>query len=300
MRQIVIAGLALALTGCITPLPDISQSRSPCRTEPGGWCDFVREAAREAYPFAMMSNNAYLDEEAYAQLPAGFERRKSLDNDDSGLAYIVFDQYTGDRKLTRRVIAFRGTDAGSTSDLFAGSFDDRQRNEAEAAYVRERALLDQAGLTGVPIIVAGHSLGGALATQISINHPEVRAYVFNTSPFFSGDPAANDSNRVAISERGEFLRILRRYKTPPAADVIIINCNPSLNVGSKHSIRRLSDCLMWIAAYSDREALQLVNSETPAVNKPEVECGDANKRHPGLMEKAAEPCLHMPKPPQKD
>lgn len=300
MRQIVIAGLALALTGCITPLPDISQSRSPCRTEPGGWCDFVREAAREAYPFAMMSNNAYLDEEAYAQLPAGFERRKSLDNDDSGLAYIVFDQYTGDRKLTRRVIAFRGTDAGSTSDLFAGSFDDRQRNEAEAAYVRERALLDQAGLTGVPIIVAGHSLGGALATQISINHPEVRAYVFNTSPFFSGDPAANDSNRVAISERGEFLRILRRYKTPPAADVIIINCNPSLNVGSKHSIRRLSDCLMWIAAYSDREALQLVNSETPAVNKPEVECGDADKRHPGLMEKAAEPCLHMPKPPQKD
>ena len=303
-RMVAAAGLSLLLAGCITPLPDLTQSRSPCRTEPGGWCDFVRKAADEVYPYAMLSTNAYRDEDRYDRLPAGFERREIEDGADSGLAYLVFNRYSpgesGQRKLLARVIAFRGTDAGSTSDLFSGSLGDSQREGARLAYDRERALLDSQGLAEVPIETTGHSLGGALATQISIEHPEVRAYVFNTSPFFSGDPMTNDTNRLAISERGEFLRLLRRYKTTPAAEEIVINCNPSSTATSKHSVRALSDCLMWIAAYADAEAHALLDKDDVAVKKPEVECGEADKVHPGPGKTAREPCIHTPRPPAKN
>jgi hypothetical protein len=296
-------GFSLLLGGCITPLPDLTQSRSPCRDQPGGWCDFVHEAAREAYPYAMLSTNAYLDDDLYDHLPAGFEQRVEAENDKGGLAYLVFDRFGSERgvkgELLERVIAFRGTEAGSTSDLFSGSLGQRQRDGARAVYIRERALLDASGHGSVPIVVTGHSLGGALATQISIEHPDVRAYVLNTSPFFAGDPMMNDTNRLAISERGEFLRLLRRYKTAPAAEEIVINCNPSSNAASKHSIRALSDCLMWIAAYSSAEAHSLLGQDDAPVRKPEVECGPADKVHPGPGQSSPEPCIHAPMAPVK-
>lgn len=304
IRLLAAASLSLLLAGCITPLPDITQSRSPCRMEPGGWCGFVRDAASEAYSYAMLSTNAYQDDDRYERLPAGFERRELAGNDDSGLAYSVFDRFVPaqgpQRKLAARVIAFRGTEMGSTSDLFSGSLGERQREGAAVVYARERALLDSAGNSAVPIVVTGHSLGGALATQISIEHPEVRAYVFNTSPFFSGDPTTNDTNRLAISERGEFLRLLRRYKTTAAADEIVINCNPSSAATSKHSVRALSDCLMWIAAYADAEAHALLDKDDAQVKKPEVECGEVDKRHPGPRTTVREPCVHAAKPPTRD
>ena len=285
---------ALALSGCITPLPDLTQSRSPCRSEPGGWCDFVREAAVESYAYAMLSSNAYDDEDTYTTLPLAYVERKAADNDDSGLAYAVFDKYAvkdGARgNLVARVIAFRGTEAGSTSDIFSGSLGGSQRNGARAVYEAERAQLDAELLQNIPIEVTGHSLGGALATQISIENPHVKAYVFNTSPFFSGDPRANDMNRLAVSERGEFLRVLRRYKVSPAAEVLVINCNPSKSAGKKHSIRRLADCLTWIAAYEDKTAYGLL--EANEIMKPEVECGEPDKLHPGRSHAPYPLCVH--------
>lgn len=306
-RRLLAALAPLALVGCITPLPDLTQSRSPCRMEPGGWCDFVREAAQASYGYAMLSSNAYEDEDSFAALPLAFEPRQAADNDGSGLAYSVFDRFEvkdGKRgKLLARVIAFRGTEGASWNDLFSGTLGDRQRFGARAVYLAERAALDGAGMAGVAIEVTGHSLGGALATQISIEHPEVKAYLFNTSPFFTGDPMLNDANRLAISERGEFLRLLRRYKETAAAEQVVINCNPSSNAGSKHSIRKLAECLTWIAAYGDSEALTLVRRNI--VKKPEVECGPADKVHPGfesrLLAKGEDlpVCLHEAKPPDR-
>ncbi len=302
-RGFLAAAGAMALAGCITPYPDITQSRSPCRMEPGGWCDFVREAAVQTYAYAILSSNSYEDEDKYDVLPPAFLERETMDNDESGLAYSVFDRHelvNGEKgKLLARVVAFRGTEFGSTSDIFSGSLGDSQREGARMVYAAERAHLDSENYQDVPIEVTGHSLGGALATQISIENPGVRAFVFNTSPFFSGDPMANDMNRISVAERGEFLRLLRRYKAPPAADAVIINCNPSASAGAKHSIRKLADCLTWIAAYEDQAAFDLLDKDDDPILKPELECGEPDKTHPGPGGSGTEPCAHAPLKPEK-
>ena len=286
----------LLLSGCITPYPDLTQSRSPCRMEPGGWCEFVRDAAVESYPYAMLASNSYQDDDRYGVLHPAFLRREASDNDDNGLAYSVFDRYlleNGERtELLARVIAFRGTEFGSTSDIISGSLGESQREGAGKVYAAERAALDAEQYQDIPIEVTGHSLGGALATQISIDNQGVRAYVFNTSPFFSGDPMQNDNSRLAVAERGEFLRILRQYKAAPAADVFVINCNPTASAAEKHSIRKLADCLTWIAAYDDPLAYALLAADDDPITKPEVECGEPDKPHPGAGSGRSGPCLH--------
>jgi pimeloyl-ACP methyl ester carboxylesterase len=277
-------------------LPDLTQSRSPCRSEPGGWCGFVREAAVESYAYAMLSSNAYQDKDEYLALPPGLVEREAADTDDSGLAFSVFDRFANGSSDARakpaaRIIAFRGTDFGSTSDLLSGTLGDGQRTAALAIYAAERAYLDNNSMQDVPIEVTGHSLGGALATQISIDNPGIKAFVFNTSPFFAGDPMQNDTDRLAVAERGEFLRVLRRYKAPPAANAVIINCSPTATAAGKHSIRKLADCLTWIAAYDDKAAFSALGPN--AIAKPEVECGALDKVHPGPARGAAEPCVHL-------
>ncbi len=297
--RVLAAVSGLALAGCVTPYPDLSQSRSPCRSEPGGWCSFVRQAAVDSYGYAMLSANAYgsEDEDYYAVLPPQFALVRVSDDDESGLAYTVFDRYRDANRSgapLARVIAFRGTEFGSRVDIVRGSLRDDQIEASAKVYAAERASLDAKGNTGVRIEATGHSLGGALATQMSIDHPDVRAVVFNTSPLFAGDPMANDTQRLALAERGEFLRLLRRYSAPPAANTVVVNCNPSAGATAKHSIRKLGDCLAWIAAYDDVAAGALLAANFIA--KPEVECGPVDKAHAGRIAPGdyttLEPCPH--------
>lgn len=269
--------------------------------EPGGWCDFVGKSAARSYGYAMLSNNAYEDDEKYSALPLNFEKREALSDDKSGLSYSVYDRYLvsgGQRgKIAARVIAFRGTDFGSRADIFSGTLGSSQIELARIVLAAEMADIALSPTPDVTIELTGHSLGGALATQLSIENPGLKAYVFNTSPFFKGDPMASDTDRVSISERGEFLRLLRRYKAPPAAEVLVINCNPSASAGAKHSIRKLADCLTWIAAYREDGAYTLLQRD--AIRKPEVECGPEDKEHPGVVgsgvREAVVPCAHSQK-----
>lgn len=293
-RGAALVSLALLLSGCVT-YPDITQSRSPCRMEPGGWCGFVREAAAESFPYVLASTEAYQgDDDTYGDLAPVLKRLERLpieeDDADKGFDYQVFEQFEGlgrNRRKVARVVAFRGTDFDSATDIWFGSVKDTQIDIALRYFAAEKERWGD----DVPWIVTGHSLGGALATEVSIMYPGVKAYMFNVSPFYRGDSMANDTYRTVINERGEALRQFRKYRAAPAADLFVINCRPEASSFTKHKIRRLSDCITWIAAYNDPRAHHIV--QRYEIRKPPVECGAEDKPHPGVGAQVSEPCVHI-------
>jgi hypothetical protein len=289
--------LLLALTACVT-YPDISQSRSPCRMEPGGWCPFVREAAVEAWPYAVAATNAYTgDDDVFVDdgpLLEQLERLPIAEEDaKKGFGYELFAQYApgsdGDpnRQPTARIMAFRGTDFDGFTDIFYGTLRSDQIAIALRYFDAERARWG----SDPQWIVTGHSLGGALATEVSIRYPGVRAYMFNASPFYGGDGMTNDVQRTVFNERGEVLRRFARFDIDPAADVFTVNCGPQNGQFTKHKIRPLADCITWIAAYGSEDALAVVKAN--AVPKPMVECGPEDKTHPGRITRPLLPCVHQ-------
>lgn len=290
--------LGLALTGCVTTYPDISQSRSPCRSQPGGWCAFLREGAVEAWPFAIASTNAYTgDSELFADLGPQLERLTRLpiaeEDANKGFNYEIFAQYApgsagnSARKPIARIMAFRGTDLGGLSDIFYGSLRADQVELAIRYFDAERA---RSG-SDIPWVVTGHSLGGALATEVSVKYRSVQAYMFNTSPFRLDDVDVNDVQRTVFNERGEVLRRFERYDVAPASDVFTVNCGPQKNTLAKHKVRPLADCITWIAAYASEDALSVVKAN--GLKKPAVECGPEDKQHPGKQTRSPVPCVHI-------
>ncbi len=297
LRRAGIALLLLTLGGCVT-YPDISQSRSPCRSEPGGWCAFVREAAVEAWPYAVASTNAYVgDDDLFIDLGPTLNRIERsdipMDYEGKGFGYEVFEQFAPgtwgdpDRVPVARILAFRGTDFDGFTDIFYGTLRSDQIEIAVRTFENERERFSD----DVPWIVTGHSLGGALATEVSIKYPEVRAFMFNTSPFYEGDGMTNDVRRTVFNERGELLRRFARFDSAPAAELFTLNCAPQKGTITKHKIRPLADCITWIAAYGDKEAYAVVKANN--VSKPMVECGEEGKPHPGTGYRQLEPCVHV-------
>lgn len=300
LRSVAAAFCVLLLSACAT-LPDISQSRSPCRFEPGGWCPFVREASLEAWPFAVAATNAYAgDSDVFADIGPQLEKidRLPIAAEDSkrGFGYELFAQYAPgsagkrSRRPIARILAFRGTDVSVSrglTDIFYGTLRGDQIALAFRYFDAERARFDD----GLPWVVVGHSLGGALATEISVKYPEVRAYMFNTSPFYAGDAMTNDVQRMVFNERGEVLRRFARFDADPAADVFTVNCAPHKSRLAKHKVRHLADCITWIAAYASDDALAVVRANE--VPKPAVECGPEDKPHPGRQTRERAVCVHV-------
>lgn len=285
-RLIAAAALFPVLSGCVATraLPDLTQSRGPCTDQEGGWCTFTRELAVSAWQYAQLSSNAYCDDTEPFELPSGYtvvsrlpaqdicdlERaatkgdaaakarlkpiRKALSKRGThGFNYTVYDKRNARGALERRVIAFRGTDPGQLADWWYGNIGSTQRDQGLALYASERAKLDADGNKAVPIAVTGHSLGGAIAIQVSLAHAGVDAYVFNTSPRYElVQPNAN--RRLAIAERGDLLEALRSRSMPVRQDLLIINCRPLGSNVTDHSVRKLAECVTWIAAGADAGA----------------------------------------------
>lgn len=304
--------LALTLSGCAT-FPEITQARSACVNQPGGWCSFTRNAAEDSYIYAIAATNVYKDpDETFRFEGTSLEHvsREELPKDvgDTGFDYEVYERYSRPKgpkdEPFERIIAFRGTDA-SAADVVYGSLRPNQREHAIEYFKKELARFPKTKRW----ILTGHSLGGALATEVSIRVADfnleegvtLHAYAFNVSPFYAYESGDFYPNRTIINTRGEVLRSLRKFRPSPAADMYVINCNPEAGSFSKHSIARLASCLTWIAAYHTAEAGTFIdlNAQGPLatrINKPGVECGEIDKPHPGVIPEEVrdqqETCLH--------
>ena len=281
VRATVGAGAALLLSACAT---DLTQARSPCVYDPGGWCDFTRAAAEESWQYAQLSNNVYRDEEELPHPPGGFEPALNTPAEHAGgYAYIVYDRYApggdGEKTLAERVIAFRGTEMDSFEDWVFGNIGAQYNDRGWDTYAEQRKMLDEQGLDDVPITLTGHSLGGAIAAYVALRESRARSYAFNQSPRFTAPEEPTRTRRLAVSERGEALRGLPTGGGVFLQDTLVINCRPRGAPWKDHSIRKLAECLTWIAAYDDPAALASV--EMNAIPKPAIECGPPEKLHPG-------------------
>ena len=273
-----LAGLGLITSACAA---DLTQSRSPCLFEPGGWCGFTREFAEQSWEYAQLANDTYDDEEEFDALPSGITERHNSGNDDKGYAYALYDRLDDAKNLTETIIAFRGTES-SLNDWVDGNFGGEHNERGLATYRMVREQLNEAGYHGVPVAVTGHSLGGAISAYISFREEGVSSFAFNQSPRFSipedMTPAGKNVRRVTVAERGEALRVLRNFKQDNPQETLMINCRPKGAPWKDHSIRKLSECLTWIAAYESKSALQSVQAN--GIKKPAVECGPKDKIHP--------------------
>ncbi|HZF96075.1 MAG TPA: hypothetical protein VEZ20_14530 [Allosphingosinicella sp.] len=241
LRLIAAAALLALSSGCTY----WQKTELTGRNHPSGWADQIRIAAVEAYPYAQMSNNAYSDGERY-DLGPDYSNPQNVPNDEIGFAYSVFER-RGAGQLAEVIIAFRGTEGLLGRDMPHGNLLARQNPRGLAAYDRIRAATDPQ----VAVNVTGHSLGGGIATHVSLQRPNVKSYIFNASPRFRANGTIPANRRLSIVERGELLKIFRAPGREAPQTYISINCTPGFAPVSQHSIRQLADCLTRIAAWQD-------------------------------------------------
>jgi pimeloyl-ACP methyl ester carboxylesterase len=164
--------------------------------------------------FAMMANNAYRDAKGNPLflIPSwtADTPMQTWKNDRSGFMLDHYERMGADGKK-EIAIAFRGTDGLTDIPDMRNNFsiylEPDQYYEARNYVDRLRNLPDN---RDARITVVGHSLGGALAINVSYQFPGVDAVAFNTSPRGFYDPNRELKNkRTLISEQGEFLALPR-------------------------------------------------------------------------------------------
>ena len=209
---------------------------------PSKWCNEIRQTAAAAYVYAQLSANSYGVDDF--KLPESLVLVEKLDNDSIDFAASIYERRT-DGKVEEIIVAFRGTEG--FFDWIFGNILGLQNGRGVDLVKRIRTTR-----AGTPITVTGHSLGGGIATQVSLDVDGVNSYVFNTSPrFYSGQRATN--TRHSIVEYGEVNKLLRLLGREATQTYTTINCTGGSPI-RQHKQTRLATCLTKIAAFEVESA----------------------------------------------
>ena len=254
-----------------------------------------RKVAGEAYLYAQMAYNAYLPEPNSEYPPFVLRPGVNLvepphDNDEIGLAYSVYARTQG-ACAPELILAFRGTEGPTNRlDMWHGNWRGEQNRRGLKIFDRLLGWRDD-NMPGARMTVTGHSLGGGIATHISINRPDVTSFAFDGSPrYWREDPSVRLTNvRHLIAETGE---ILFNVRAPaPNTDQVYtpFNCTWSWKPITQHDMRTLAVCLTTVAAFETSEAeesLRVNGLTLPELSYPRPEperptCADPADAMPG-------------------
>jgi len=234
--------------------------------------------ASKSIPFAIMSNNVYrspVDKPIISQ--PGWDVVNRFES-NSGLALEELHRIV-DGKLKEIAVVYKGTDAPSLKDWKANLsiwLEPIQYAEAQSHF---KLLIERPEIHGVPITVAGHSLGGGIAINVSLRHStlerRIRVFTFNTSPrgFYKPINESLEHEIYLLDEKGEFLGGARPFwhgklkeYNPLTYNFLDFTALYSKPV-SEHSIYLFSRALLLVAlGNSDEYALDVFNANFNLVN----------------------------------
>ena len=236
-----------------------------------GWSDQIRAMADTAYPYAQLAVNAYDDHRDDFVMGAEWRALERHPNNAHGMAYDIWERQStaGGREV---VLAFRGTEFATIPDWRDGNFGTKQNADGVAVFDQARLKYPAARYT-----VVGHSLGGGIATQISLSRPSVSSYIFNSSPRFKA-PAYPESNvRVSVAEAGEVLKAVRILGREATQDYYSLNCSGGIAI-TQHFSKPLATCLTRIASWDDPAAMTSLERNNLAKPFPASHPGRADCR----------------------
>ena len=211
----------------------------------------IRRTAAETFLYAQMANNAYLRsaEKTYnlpdyvKQVDFEFGTVDNTGNNETGMAFSVFE--IARENKPELVIAYRGSEPNFL-DWMLGNVLGKQAPQSIDlfdALKRENPNHD--------ISVVGDSLGGSLATQVSLCREVKLAVSVDTSPRFSSKhcyDGLKDNKRHSITERGEFLKFFRLGGREATQLYTSVNCVPGWGPFQQHSAFDLTKCLTEMAS----------------------------------------------------
>lgn len=252
MLRLLLLLAILVLQGCFS-----SKVALTGRDHYSGWSDQARSLAVHSWKYAQLAQNVYADGYNFNVSPF-FEEVKIFDGDALDLEgfYAVLYRSKTDQSL---VFVFRGTDA--LNDFKNGN---NPINQAQNKLALQLAREIKREHSVKSLIVVGHSLGGGIASHVSLNESGVTQYSFNGSPVFKKDGASITNTRYSIVEYGEVAKLLRVFGREPTQLYTSLDCTKKGNLIAQHSMKKLATCLTQIAATSSSEAndsLQLNNLE---------------------------------------
>lgn len=183
------------------------------------WSECLRATASKTYLYAQLAHNAYKPQkDALRRIPYQFPSyvdelealygAEGYPLNDKGFQYRIYSIRWQDGRPEERVISFRGTD--DVIDRWFGNPFKTQNGKAVELYDQLDADFDG------PISVVGDSLGGALATYVSLCRDVKLRVALNTSPrtgwFCPGgrrQTPVDIDRSFSIAERGEILEAIR-------------------------------------------------------------------------------------------